>query len=146
MSCRECPLILECSPTKWDVTHEIIFSRFYKLSRQNINEWMKKITINVTQLSINYTWPSLWYVARQDDKLPVSSLPLLCTLQWNLKTFSLVPLPQGKILTPYPTTAHGLRCCSRTPCSISIAKTQQILPCLPHFLLLNEHSRRPDEI
>ena len=50
-----------------------------------------------------------------------------------------------KILTPYPTTARGLRCCFQTPCSISIAKTQQIIPCLPHFLLLNEHSSRPDE-
>ena len=51
-----------------------------------------------------------------------------------------------KILTPYPTTARGRRCCFKTPCSISIAKTQQIIPCLPHFLLLNEHSSRPDEL
>ena len=40
----------------------------------------------------------------------------------------------------------SLRCCFQTPCSISIAKTQQIIPCLPHFLLLNEHSSRSDEI
>ena len=51
-----------------------------------------------------------------------------------------------KILTPYPTTARGLKCCFQTPCSFSIAKTQQIIPCLPHFLLLNEHSSRPDEL
>ena len=51
-----------------------------------------------------------------------------------------------KNLTPYPATAHGLRYCLRTPCIISIAKTQQIIPCLPRFLLLNEHSSRPDEI
>ena len=43
------------------------------------------------------------------------------------------------------TTARGLRCCFQTTCSIFIAKTQQIIPCLPHFLLLNEHSSRPDE-
>ena len=47
---------------------------------------------------------------------------------------------------PCPTTARGLGCCFQTPCSISIAKTQQIIPCLPHFLLLNEHSSRPDEL
>ena len=45
-----------------------------------------------------------------------------------------------------PTTARGLGCCFQTPCSISIAKTQQIIPCLPHFLLLNEHSSRPNEL
>ena len=54
--------------------------------------------------------------------------------------------PPGEILTSYPTTACGLRCCFQTPCSISIAKTQQIIPCLPHFLSLNEHSSRPDEL
>ena len=32
------------------------------------------------------------------------------------------------------------RCCFQTPCSISIAKTQQIIPCLPRFPLLNEYS------
>ena len=46
----------------------------------------------------------------------------------------------------YPTTARDLRCCFQTPCSISIAKTQQIIPCLPHFLLMNEHSSRLDEL
>ena len=51
-----------------------------------------------------------------------------------------------KILTPYPTTARGLRCYFQTSCNISIAKTLQIIPCLPHFLLLNEHSSRPDKL
>ena len=31
---------------------------------------------------------------------------------------------------PYPTTARGLKVCFQFSCSISIAKTQQIIPCL----------------
>ena len=39
---------------------------------------------------------------------------------------------------PQPRAALGVQC-SQTPCSISIAKTQQIIPCLPHFLNIQVH-------
>ena len=45
-----------------------------------------------------------------------------------------------------PQPRGALDVVSKLPEVPSIVKTQQIITCLPHFLLLNEHSSRNDEI
>ena len=101
-----------------------VLSLIYSLHWKSVDHAVCKLYANVLSINGNIqtsTQQTLWTACLSPESVPLFSCKFSrsCTVPGDLVT-QFGGLGR-KILTPYPTTARGLRCCSQTPCSISAA-------------------------